>query len=60
MYRANGDVLGLDDPFGGKLLVSKGESRLKIWSVGSDGVDDGGVGEWTPGKGKDIVLEVER
>jgi hypothetical protein len=59
LFRARGEIQPLEDPFGAKLLFSKVENRLRIWSVGLDGVDDGGTGEWLP-KGKDIVLEVER
>jgi len=59
-YRATGEVLELDDPFGGKLLTSKAGDRLKLWSVGRDGADDGGTGEWKPRAGKDIVLETDR
>jgi hypothetical protein len=59
-YRATGEFLELDDPFGAKLLRAEKGGSLKLWSVGPDGVDDGGLGEWQPQKGKDIVLEVER
>jgi hypothetical protein len=58
--RLTGEVLQLPDPFG-KMLSQKREARiLKIWSVGPDGVNHGGVGEWTPFKGKDIVLQVRQ
>jgi hypothetical protein len=59
-FRATGEILPLDDPLGGKLLTLREGDRLKIWSVGGNGVDDGGIGEWKPGKSNDIVLEVER
>jgi hypothetical protein len=59
-YRATGEVLELDDPFGTKLRTSRSGDTLKIWSVGKDGVDDGGAGAWKPSAGKDIVLEVDR
>lgn len=59
-YRATGEVLDLDDPFGTKLHASESGDTLTIWSVGRDGVDDGGVGEWKPSAGKDIVLSVRR
>lgn len=56
-----GETADLDDPFGGKLLRSEKDGKLKIWSVGRDGVDDSGVGEWkADDKSKDIVLEVNR
>jgi len=60
-YRATGVVLQLDDPFASTLRHSLTGSRLKVWSVGKDGVDDGGQGDWGhPYQTKDIVLEVER
>jgi hypothetical protein len=52
MFRATGEVLELDDPLGGKLLHKNENGKLKIWSVGVDGKDDGGNDE------KDLVLEV--
>jgi hypothetical protein len=65
-YRASGEILQPEDPFGGRLLHSEKDGRLKVWSVGPDGVDDGGDGggwtRWTrpAGGAKDIVLEVPR
>jgi hypothetical protein len=59
-YRAQGEILELEDPFAGKLLHRSAGTRLRLWSVGKDGIDDGGSGEWDAYKGKDIVLEVER
>jgi len=69
-YRASGEILELEDPFGTRLLHSEKGGRLKIWSVGENGVDDGGDNggwlQWTrpPGNSgltvKDIVLEVPR
>jgi hypothetical protein len=50
-YRATGEVLKLVDPLGGKLLHKKENGKLKTWSVGTDGKDDGGAGS-------DIVIEV--
>jgi hypothetical protein len=54
-----GEVPALGDPFGTKLYQRGGGRRLKVWSAGPDGVDDGGSGDWTI-QGKDTVLEVER
>jgi hypothetical protein len=49
----HGGAAGLDDPFGGKLL----SDGARIWSVGSDGVDNGGAGTWNPAASTgDIVL----
>ncbi|HZE99752.1 MAG TPA: hypothetical protein VE981_22285 [Planctomycetota bacterium] len=59
-YRATGEVLEMPDPYGTSFRHSQKGVTLKIWSVGPDGVDDGGLGGWDSAKGKDIVLEVER
>ena len=59
-YRATGEILDLDDPFGAKLITSKTGDHLKVWSVGRDGVDDGGLGDWRHTSGRDIVLDVDR
>jgi len=58
-YRATGEILPLDDPFGTKLRTAQSGGKLKVWSVGKDGVDDGGQGQWKPGNG-DVVLETDR
>jgi hypothetical protein len=58
-YRATGEVLELQDPFGTTLLHAEKDGKLRVWSVGKDGSDDGGTGEWKP-RGKDIVLEIPR
>jgi hypothetical protein len=52
-FRATGAILDLDDPFGTKLLRRRDGARLKVWSLGLDGVDQSGGKE-------DIVLEVPR
>jgi hypothetical protein len=57
-YRASGDTPEVDDPFGTTLQTVKKDGRLKMWSIGSDGVNHGGMGDWNPSDGKDIVLEV--
>jgi len=59
-YRRTGELLDLDDPFGAKLKSAKSGAGMKLWSVGADGVDDGGAGEWRPKLGADIVLEARR
>jgi len=59
-WLSSGEIAVLDDPYGDKIHVSSTGTHLKIWSVGADGVDDGGSGEWRSRSGKDIVLEVER
>jgi hypothetical protein len=59
-WRATGEILDLDDPFGTKLRHSASGGTLKVWSLGRDGADDGGAGGWNPPIGKDIVLEIPR
>lgn len=60
-WRATGEIAGLDDPFGAKLLHAEKDGKLKVWSLGKDGGDAGGVGIFrTAPDGKDIVLEVSR
>ncbi len=67
-YRATGEVLDLEDPLGARLLHSRSGDHLKVWGIGRNGVDDGGVGGWgpnQPGTGgalpnQDILLEVDR
>lgn len=72
-YQATGELTNLGDPYGNLLLHAEG-SRVKFWSVGDDGHDDGGDAGtqrgWRPPrliKGmpaprwpKDIVIEVPR
>jgi len=58
-YRATGEILDLEDPMGLKLVHSLDGGRLRVWSAGRDGANDGGEGQW-PSGGKDIVLEIER
>jgi hypothetical protein len=59
-WLATGEVQDLEDPFGTILRNQQQGTLLRIWSVGSDGVDHGGNGSWKPASGKDIVLEVNR
>lgn len=59
-YRATGLIPYLQDPFGEKLRTSMEGNKLKVWSVGKDGADGGGKGEWKVQAGPDIVLEVPR
>jgi hypothetical protein len=58
--KATGEVLALDDPFGTTLRHAVTPAGLKAWSVGEDGRDDGGAGDWEGRAGPDIVLEVPR
>jgi hypothetical protein len=58
-FRRSGDVLDLADPCGERLKTSRSGGKLRIWSVGGNGIDDGGVGSgWA--YDRDIVLEVKR
>ena len=73
-YRATGELLTVDDPYGTVLLHGETPTGMKFWSVGRDGLDDGGdrgtTGLWTPstpvpGRAaprlpKDIVIDVPR
>jgi len=58
-FLATGEVLDLPDPFGDRLKTQLQDSQLRVWSVGGDHVDQGGVEPgWT--YGRDIVLDVDR
>jgi len=59
-FRATGKPPIVADPYGETLRTELQEGRLKIWSVGPDGVDDGGSGDWRRKMGKDMVFEVAR
>ena len=56
---STGGLLDLEDPFGARLRTEESPGKLKIWSVGKDGVDDGATGEWKS-DAKDITLEIKR
>jgi hypothetical protein len=63
-YRATGEVLDLEDPFGARLLTRRDGDTLRVWSVGAEGLDHGGTGAFgfdREGKdAQDIVLEIRR
>jgi hypothetical protein len=73
-YRASGEILRLKDPYGRDLLHAVRGIRMKFWSLGNDGLDDGGDagshGRWTlprfvpgapsPRWAKDLVIDVEQ
>jgi hypothetical protein len=46
----------IPDPFGTTLR----REGSRLWSLGSDGVDDGGKGAWKPVRSGDLVLEIPR
>jgi hypothetical protein len=54
---ATGKVQALADPFGTKLLLKQEGPDLKIWSIGPDGKDDNGSGEWGAFR-PDMVLKI--
>jgi hypothetical protein len=59
-WRATGTCPEIDDPFGTKLLHDEKDGLLRVWSVGRDGFDHGGIGTWKPDSGKDILVEWKR
>ena len=59
-YLATTEILDLEDGYREKLRHEVAGGRLKVWSMGRDCVDHGGVGDWKPAGGRDVVLEVER
>jgi hypothetical protein len=60
-YRSTGEVLDLDDPFGGKLVRALANDTLRVWSVGPEGLDHGGTGSFHfDPEAKDILVEVRR
>lgn len=59
-YRATGEILELDDPFGTGILYAQTTNHLRVWSIGADGMDDGGAGCWKPRPTGDIVLDIDR
>lgn len=57
-YLASGEFLELDDPFGTKLRHADDDRMIRIWSLGLDGVDQNGNGEWKREvPASDILLE---
>jgi hypothetical protein len=58
-FLRTGEVISMDDPFGAKIQTKRTGDSLKIWSIGADGFDNLGVGDWK-GEFNDIVLEVTK
>jgi len=50
----------LRDPFGDVLKSALNGETFRIWSVGPNGIDEGGSGGWLGKDSPDIVLEVKR
>jgi hypothetical protein len=63
-YRATGDILELEDPFGERIKSRPEEDSIKFWSVGPQGRDHGGVGAFSvDAEGReeqDLLLRVRR
>jgi hypothetical protein len=57
LFRATGRMPTIADPFGASLLSKEEAGGLKIWSIGYDGINDNGVGDWERGQ-PDIVSEI--
>jgi hypothetical protein len=57
LFRATGEMPAVADPFGTNLLFKEEPSGLKIWSIGYDGINHNGVGNWEQGK-PDIVVQI--
>ena len=48
----------IGDPFGAKIHSQSKEGKLRLWSVGVDGFDHNGSGQWEPVEGMDILIEI--
>jgi hypothetical protein len=60
-FLVTGSVPAVPDPFGTNLLYEDTGTKMRIWSVGSDGVDQKGPGVWsTAPRQLDIVLEIPK
>lgn len=60
IYRITGNVPELDDPLGDKLLHKADNGTVKIWSIGRNQKDDGGLGTWNDTTRQDILLEIRK
>jgi hypothetical protein len=61
VWAATGSVPKIADPLGADLRWTEEDGKLRLWSVGGDGKDDEGQGEWYPNRPNpknDIVLEL--
>ncbi|HET9216239.1 MAG TPA: hypothetical protein VFR18_04630 [Terriglobia bacterium] len=60
-YLATGKLPSLEDPLGRDILTSQEGGKTRIWSLGMDGTDGGGVGGWPRVTNQqDIVIELPR
>lgn len=56
-FVATGNMLELPDPFGTTIHHRVEPDRLRVWSVGENGKDDGGKGDFN-GKVDDLILDI--
>ena len=60
-FLVTGKVPTLPDPFGTNLLYDDKGEKVRIWSVGSDGIDQKGPGVWSiKPRQLDIVIEIPK
>lgn len=57
-YLSSGELPTMADPFGDKVLSKQEPGKLKIWSLGLDGTNQNGTGDF--GGKPDMVLELPR
>ena len=60
-FLVTGKVPTVPDPFGTNLLYDDKGEKVRIWSVGSDGIDQKGPGVWSiKPRQLDIVIEIPK
>jgi hypothetical protein len=59
LFRATGKTPAIEDPFGASLFFKEESGKARIWSVGPDGKNQNGVGNFDRG-GPDMVLEIPK
>jgi hypothetical protein len=59
-FLRTGTVPQIDDPLGTHILHSQNGGKTKIWSVGINEKDDGGIGSWSHDRPADIVIEMQK
>ncbi len=57
-FLATGETPTLADPFGGNLFYKQEARKWKVWSIGSDGTNQNGMGNW--GGRPDMVFEIPK
>jgi hypothetical protein len=57
-FLATGQTPTLRDPFGDKLLSEQNGGKAKFWSLGRDGTNQNGRGDWVGGE-PDLVFEIK-